>query len=281
MRVHKKSLSCEGVPKLQMVPETMTHKQSPSNSCVCSPEEWKNRQKLAGAYRILDHLGWTETIYGHITLRVPGPETHFLINPYGLRYDEVTASNLVKIDLDGNILDRSNHRVNRPGFVIHSAIHSARHDAHCVLHTHTVAGMAVAAQRDGLLPISMPATGFHGRIAYHDFEGPSLKLGERERLIKNLGNRNIMILRTHGLLTCGKELEEAFILMFRLQRACEIQIAAQGSGVELVVPPKQVCEQSAELTDNFLSDNDSQETGKLEFDAFLRLMDQKDPTYQR
>ena len=249
-------------------------------SSECSPAEWESRQKLAGAYRILDHLGWTETIYGHITLRVPGPDTHFLINPYGLRYDEVTASNLIKIDLDGNTIGTSNYRVNRPGFVIHSAVHCARNDAHCVLHTHTVAGMAVSAQRKGLLPISMPATGFHERIAYHDFEGPSLELSERERLVENLGNKNVMILRTHGLLTCGTTLEEAFILMFRLQRACEIQIAAQSAGGELIVPPKNIRERSAILTDEFLSDYGGHNAGKLEFDSYLRLIDRKDPTYR-
>ena len=242
--------------------------------------EWQSRQRLAGAYRILDHLGWTETIYGHITLRVPGPDTHFLINPYGLRYDEVRASNLIKIDLDGNVIGKSNYPVNRAGFVIHSAIHSAREDAHCVLHTHTVAGMAVAAQSDGLLPVSMPATGFHGRIAYHDYEGPSLELDERERLITNLGNKNAMVLRTHGLLTCGSTLEEAFILMFRLQRACEIQVAAQANNGDLVIPPAEVCERAALLTDEFLTSHDGQPAGKLEFDSYLRLIDDKDPTYQ-
>ena len=242
--------------------------------------EWDSRQRLAGAYRILDHLGWTETIYGHITVRVPGPNTHFLINPYGLRYDEVQASNLIKIDLDGNVVGKSNYPVNKAGFVIHSAIHSAREDAHCVLHTHTVAGMAVAAQRFGLLPVSMPATGFHGRIAYHDYEGPSLNLDERKRLVADLGDKKVMILRTHGLLTCGNTLEEAFILMFRLQRACEIQIAAQAGGTALVTPPIEILNRAASLTDKFLTAHDGQPTGKLEFDSYLRLIDHKDPSYR-
>ena len=242
--------------------------------------EWKSRQRLAGAYRILDHLGWTETIYGHITIRVPGPNKHFLINPYGLRYDEVQASNLVKIDLEGNIVGRSNHPVNKAGFIIHSAIHSAREDAHCVLHTHTVAGMAVAAQRYGLLPVSMPATGFYNRIAYHDYEGPSLNPEERQRLVTDLGQKKVMILRTHGLLTCGETLEEAFILMFRLQRACEVQIAAQAGSTALVTPSTKIRDRAASLTDEFLTAHDGQPAGKLEFDSYLRLIDTKDRSYQ-
>ena len=238
------------------------------------------RIRLAAAYRILDHLGWTETIYGHISLRVPGPETHFLINPWGLRYDEVTASNLVKIDLEGNIVGPSDYPINPAGYVIHSAIHAARSDVHCVLHAHTTAGMAVAAQLQGLLPVSLPATGLYGRIAYHDYEGPSVNLNERQRLINSLGDKKLMILRTHGLLTCGATLEEAFLLMFRLQRACEVQIAAQSGGAPLVEPPEAVCRRAAALTDQFLSGNDSRPVGQLEFDSYVRLMDRLDPSYR-
>jgi len=245
-----------------------------------SAEEWSLRVRLAAAYRILDHLGWTETIYGHVTLRVPGADKHFLINPYGLRYDEVTASNLVKVDLDGRIVGHGNYPINPAGFVIHSAIHGARHDVGCVMHVHTVAGMAVAAQKHGLLPISMPATGFHGRIAYHDYEGPSIDLGERERLVKSLGEKKVLILRTHGLLTCGATLEEAFILMFRLQRACEIQVAAQAGGAPLVEPPQDVCERAAAMTDDFLNANDGLPVGKLEFDSYMRLIESRDPSFR-
>lgn len=240
--------------------------------------EHEARQRLAGAYRIAAHLGWTETIYGHFTLRVPGPETHFLINPWGLRYDEVRASNLVKIDLDGNPIDDSEYGVNPAGFVIHSAVHAGRPDAHCVMHTHTTAGMAVAAQANGLLPISMPATGFYGRVAYHDYEGPSLELDERERLVRSLGDKNVLILRTHGLLTCGATLEAAFILMFRLQRACEIQVAALAGGQPLVELLPETCEQAAALTDRFLAGNDMP-AGKLEFDSYLRLVEREDPSF--
>ncbi len=211
---------------------------------------------------------------------MPGADEHFLINPYGLRYDEVTASNLVKVDLDGRIIGPSNYPINPAGFVIHSAIHGARHDVGCVMHIHTIAGMAVAAQKHGLLPISMPATGFHGRVAYHDYEGPSIDLDERERLVSSLGDKTVLILRTHGLLTCGATLEEAFILMFRLQRACEIQVAAQAGGAPLVEPSQQVCERAATLTDDFQNANDGLPVGKLEFDSYMRLIESRDPSFR-
>lgn len=238
------------------------------------------RVRLAAAYRILDYLGWTETIYGHVTVRMPGADEHFLINPYGLRYDEVTASNLVKVDLEGRVVGRSNYPVNPAGFVIHSAIHGARPDVGCVMHIHTIAGMAVAAQKHGLLPISMPATGFYDRIAYHDYEGPSIDLDERARLVESLGDKKVLILRTHGLLTCGATLEEAFILMFRLQRACEIQVAAQAGGAPLIEQSRDVCERAATMTDEFLSANDGLPVGKLEFDSYMRLIESRDPSFR-
>ncbi len=241
--------------------------------------QWAARQRLAAAYRIIHHLGWTETIYGHLTMRVPGTR-HFLINPWGLRYDEVTASNLVEIDIDGNTIGPSNYPVNKAGFIIHSAVHAAREDLHCVFHIHTTAGMAVAAQQDGLLPISIMATGYYGKVGYHDYEGPSLDLGERERLAASMGGHKTLILRNHGLLTAGATVEEAFILMFRLQRACEIQIAAQAGGGALIIPPTEVCEDSARLTDDFLEGNDGAPAGQLEFDAYVRLVDKLDPSYK-
>lgn len=238
------------------------------------------RQRLAAAYRIVDHLGWCETIYGHLTLRAKDNADHFLINPWGLRYDEVTATNLLEIDHDGNKISGPDYPVNKPGFVIHSAIHGARPDINCIIHTHTVAGMAVAAQKEGLLPISMPGTGFWGQVAYHDYEGPSMNLGERKRLVASLGNKKTMILRNHGILTCGKSVEEAFILMFRLQRACEVQIAAQSGGAELVTPSHGVLEQSVQLTKDFLKNNDGLPAGKLEFDSYVRLVDKNDPSFR-
>ncbi len=205
-----------------------------------SQEEWKARQELACAYRLFDHLGWTLMIFNHITLRVPGEEGRFLINPFGLMYDEITASNLVKIDVEGNILDDSEYPINKAGFVIHSAVHLSRPDAHAVMHNHTVEGVAVGAQEEGLLPLSMGAIGLHGHVAYHDFEGISLELGERERLVNNLGDKNVMFLRNHGLLTCGRTLADAFAHMRTVQLACEMQIAAMSGGSRLHLPNKDV-----------------------------------------
>ena len=251
----------------------------PEESNFC--DQMSDRQRLAAAYRIVYYLGWCETIYGHLTLRVPSAKGHFLINPWGLRYDEVTASNLLEIDHDGDKVAGPNYPVNKPGFVIHSAIHEARPDVNCVMHIHTVAGMAVAAQKNGLLPVSMPGTGFWGQIGYHDYEGPSMDLGERERLVVSLGKKNTMILRNHGILTCGKSIEEAFILMFRLQRACEVQIAAQSGGTELVIPSIKILKESVQLTKDFLKNNDGLPTGKLEFDSYVRLMDKCDPSFRK
>ena len=247
---------------------------------VVNPAEWEARVQLAACYRILNHLGWSELIYTHTTLRVPGPEHHFLINPYGLRFDEVTASNLVKIDLDGKVIGSGEYKANEAGFVIHSALHMAREDALCVMHTHTTAGMAVAAQQNGLLPVHMYSHNFYNRIAYHDFEGPSLDLGERERLVKSMGSHFALILRNHGLLTVGRTLAEAFIRMFRLERSCQIQIAAQAGGAALTIPSEKTCEESSRLGDQFLTVNGANALGQLEFDSLVRLMDARDPSFR-
>jgi ribulose-5-phosphate 4-epimerase/fuculose-1-phosphate aldolase len=247
------------------------------------PREWELRVQLAAAYRIIDHLGWSELIWTHTTVRVPGREHHFLINPYGLRFDEIRASNLVKIDVNGNIVGDTEYEVNPAGFVIHSAIHMARADAKCIMHTHTVAGMAVAALEDGLLPISMYALGYFEQVAYHDFEGPSTDADERQRLAADLGDKNVLILRTHGLLTCGETVAQAFVRMYRLERACQIQLAAQATGARLIVPPRQVCEISAERSDEFLSTEGGKGYSRIpnpEFSALVRLMDKKDPSYR-
>lgn len=250
------------------------------NRIAIDPAEWNARVQLAACYRVLDHLGWSELIYTHTTLRVPGPEHHFLINPYGLRFDEVTASNLVKIDLHGNVVGAGEYKANAAGFVIHSALHMAREDAVCVMHTHTTAGMAVAAQQNGLLPVHMYSHNFYNRIAYHDFEGPSLNLGERERLVNSMGPHHALILRNHGLLTIGRTLAEAFIRMFRLERSCQIQIAAQAGGAALIIPTAQTCEESSRLGDQFLTSNGDTPLGQQEFDALVRLMDSKDPAFR-
>ena len=241
------------------------------------------RVQLAAAYRMIDHFGWSELIWTHTTARVPGPEHHFLINAYGYRFDEVTASNLVKVDLDGQIIGDPNQEINPAGFVIHSAIHMMRHDVGCVMHTHTLAGMAVAALECGLLPISMYALGYDDAVAYHDFEGPSLDLEERARLGADLGERNVLILRNHGLLTCGETVAQAFVRMYRLERACQVQLAAQATGGKLVMPPAEVRAVSRERSDVFLlaeGDRGYSRNPNPEFAALMRLMDKKDATYR-
>jgi ribulose-5-phosphate 4-epimerase/fuculose-1-phosphate aldolase len=247
------------------------------------PQEWELRVQLAAAYRMIDHMGWSELIWTHTTVRVPGTEHHFLINPYGLRFDEVCASNLVKVDINGNIIGHQSQEINPAGFVIHSAIHMMRPDVQCIMHTHTVAGMAVAALECGLLPVSMYALGYFERVAYHDFEGPSLDLEERQRLAAHLSDRNVLILRTHGLLTCGETVAQAFVRMYRLERACQVQLAAQATGSRLIVPPRDVCEISAGRSDEFLATEGGKGYSRLanpEFDALMRLMDRKDPSYK-
>ena len=243
-----------------------------------SQEEWQARVQLAAAYRIFDHFGWCELIYAHISMRVPGPQRHFLINPYGLRYDEVKASNLMKIDLDGNLVAPSDYSFNPAGFTIHSAVHAARDDAHCVMHTHTRAGMAVAALECGLLPISMNATSFHNQIAYHDYEGSKVLLEEREKLAQDLGPASAMILRNHGLLAVGQTIPEAFVCMYRLERACQVQLDAMACGQKLVIPSEAVIERSARQMREFAQH--AADTGQLEFDALVRLMDKKDPSFR-
>ena len=189
-------------------------------------EEWALRLELAACYRLFAYLGWTEMIFNHITLRVPAPESQFLINPYGLHYREVTARNLVKIDVHGNVIGESAWPVNPAGFVIHSAIHEHRPDAHCVIHTHTTAGIAVACKQGGLRHDNFYSAQFFGRLAYHDFEGVTTDLGEQERLVASLGQADALILRNHGLLVVGPTIPEAFMASWSLQRACEVQLAA-------------------------------------------------------
>jgi ribulose-5-phosphate 4-epimerase/fuculose-1-phosphate aldolase len=241
-----------------------------------SAEEWKARQELACAYRLFDHLGWHELIHNHITVRVPGEDNHFLINPFGLLYREVKASNLVKIDTDGNIVGPSEHPVNPAGFVVHSAIHAARPDVHAVAHTHTTAGQAVACQKQGLLPLSFTAMFFTDRVAYHDFEGITLDWDERARLAHDLGDSTVMILRNHGLLACGPTMGAAFSDLYQLQRACEVQVAAQAGGAELLLPPHAVALRSA---GQHKAAQDRGVESRMMFDAMTRMMIEKDPSF--
>jgi ribulose-5-phosphate 4-epimerase/fuculose-1-phosphate aldolase len=243
--------------------------------------EWVLRRQLAAAYRLVDHFGWTELIYGHLTARVPGEASHFLINPYGLNYDEVTASNLVKIDLDGEIVEPSPHPVNYAGFVIHSAVHMAHAARHrVVMHTHTRAGMAVCALKEGLLPISMVSTAFHGKLAYHDYEGPSLDLDERERLLANLGEHQAMVLRNHGLLVTGRSVPEAFLRLYRLERACQIQVDAAAAGTLNVMGDNLAGKSGADM-DRFSEMESEAGVGDLEFAALVRKLDKADATWRQ
>jgi len=198
-----------------------------------SEAEWKARLDLAAAYRLVALYGWDDLIFTHISARVPGADHHFLLNPYGMMFDEVTASSLVKIDLDGNKVMDSPHFINPAGFTIHSAVHAAREDAICVMHLHTDYGIAVSAQKDGLLPISQQAMFPSASLAYHDYEGLALNEDEKPRLVSDLGDKKNMILRNHGLLTIGRTTAEAFLSMYLLERACRIQILAQSGRVEL------------------------------------------------
>lgn len=203
-----------------------------SQSVKCSAEEWKVRVELAALYRLVALHGWDDMIYTHISARVPGPEHHFLINPYGMFFDEITASSLVKIDLDGNIVEPSDYAVNPAGFTIHSAIHNAREDAKFVLHVHADAGIAVSAMKEGLLPISQHALIVMPQVAYHEYEGIALDLGERERLVKDLGDKQLMILWNHGTLSTGETAADCWQGIFFLERACKQQVMALAGGRE-------------------------------------------------
>jgi ribulose-5-phosphate 4-epimerase/fuculose-1-phosphate aldolase len=210
----------------------------PAQAAPMTEAERKARVELAAAYRIFDMLGWVEMIFNHITVRVPGPQHHFLINPFGLRYHEVTASNLLLIDLDGNPVREAKYPVNRAGFVIHSAIHGAIDNAHCVMHTHTTSGMAVACLKGGLSPDNFYAAMLHGQVAYHEFEGITVEAGERERLVQSIGSKQAVVLRNHGLLAWGPSVPEAFMVLWTLQRACDVQIAASAAGAVNPIRPE-------------------------------------------
>jgi ribulose-5-phosphate 4-epimerase/fuculose-1-phosphate aldolase len=199
-----------------------------------SSEEWQARVDLAAAYRLVAHYGWDDLIFTHISARAPGPDHHFLINPFGMMFDEITASSLVKVDLDGRIVMESAYQINPAGFTIHSAVHAAREDALCVMHLHTPAGVAVSAKKEGLLPISQNSLFPLASLGYHDYEGLALNEDEKPRLVADLGNNSCLILRNHGLLTVGHTTADAFLAMYNLQRSCEMQIFAQSGGSELI-----------------------------------------------
>lgn len=241
-----------------------------------SKEEWEARVNLAACYRLMAEYGMIEMVANHISVRVPGTHNEFLINPYGMLYEEMTASSMLKIDLEGNVLfNATEYGVNQAGFVIHSAVHAARHDVECIIHTHTLPGMAVSAMKCGILPIAQSSMRFLD-IAYHDYEGVALRLEERERLVANLGNREAMVLRNHGLLTVGASIPECFNNMFRLERACELQVMTLSCNTELQLPPAEV----TQYTNNLMLPGVRRRFGLLEWPALLRKLDRKDPSYR-
>jgi ribulose-5-phosphate 4-epimerase/fuculose-1-phosphate aldolase len=241
-----------------------------------SAQEWETRVDLAACYRLAAHYRMTDLIYTHISARVPGPEHHFLINAFGLLWSEISASTLVKVTLDGEIVDDpTGSGINRAGYVIHSAVHRARVEVQCVMHTHTQAGIAVSAQEQGLLPISQHAMRFTNAIGYHDYEGLALELDEQTRLVRDLGTHKAMILRNHGLLTCGESIPEAFDLMYYLERACQSQIAAAAGGTKLRVPPADVAAKTAAQFKGL-----PYKQKRTEWKAHLRMLDALDASYR-
>ena len=232
------------------------------------------RVELAACYRVFDMLGWDQLIFNHITVRLPGPEVRFLINPFGLHYSEITASNLLLIDLEGRVLRESKWPVNQAGFIIHSAIHGALEQAHCVMHTHTTTGMAVACLRDGLSPHNFYGAMLQGKVAYHDFEGVTVEPGERERLVRDIGDKPAVILRNHGLLAWGPSVPQAFMMLWTLQRGCDVQIAASAAGALNPIRP-QAIEQSLRA-----SGPGEKRTCDDVFAALVRLVEARDASFR-
>jgi ribulose-5-phosphate 4-epimerase/fuculose-1-phosphate aldolase len=241
-----------------------------------SAEEWQLRVDLAAAYRLVALFGWDDLVFTHISARVPGPERHFLINPYGFLFEEITASSLVKVDLNGGIVMDTPHFINPAGFTIHSAIHAARDDAHCVLHVHSVNGVAVSAQKHGLLPISQQSLFVLASLGYHDYEGVALREEEKPRLVRDLGDKSFLMLRNHGLLTVGATVADAFLFMYLFEAACMIQVRAQSGGGELLPIAQPILDgiraQAAQVTKGL--------GGALVWPGLLRKLDRLDPSYK-
>jgi ribulose-5-phosphate 4-epimerase/fuculose-1-phosphate aldolase len=248
------------------------------------PAEWRMRVDLAACYRLHARYGWTDLIYTHISARVPGEGEQFLLNPFGLMFDEVTASNLLKIDRDGNLGAPSPHAIHRAGFVIHSAVHIGRSDAQCVIHAHTRAGLAVSAMADGLLPLTQHAMMFHGRVAYHDSEGFANDLDERERLVRDLGDHPVMILRNHGTLVVGRTIAQAFSMMWHLEMAMQAQVDALASGRSLTMPSDAL---AAKIAANAFQEpgvvranGTVNPLGHAEWPALLRMLERTDASWR-
>src|ERR1700678_4414167 len=251
--------------------------QQQSSTCIrdlVSAKEWEQRVSLAAAYRLVARFGWDDLIFTHLSARVPGGEHHFLINPYGMTFDEITASSLVKVDLDGNKVMDSPHEINPAGFTIHSAIHAAREDAHCVLHVHSINGAAVSAQKDGVLPISQQSMFVLSSLGYHDYEGVALREDEKPRLVRDLGDKNYFMLRNHGLITVADNVPDGFLFLYTFESACMIQLRAQaGGGKLIIIDPRIVAtgqQQAATVT--------KESGGALAWPALLRRLDRIDPS---
>ena len=241
--------------------------------------EWEQRIKLAAVYRAFARLGMDDLIYTHLSARVPGPDTHFLINPFGLMYEEVTASNLVKIDLEGNKVNGDNpHEINTAGYIIHSAVHEALPQAHCVMHLHTDHGVAVSAQRDGLLPLTQFNVFHSGGVAYHDYEGVALDPEEKARLVADLGQCRMMLLRNHGSLSVGRTVPEAFRNSYYLEKSCDIQVAAQSLGDEIILMDEGIVEDKEGRRRAF---REAEDVGRMEWDAMIRQLDRNGSDHRR
>jgi len=241
-----------------------------------APEEWEQRVALAATYRLVAHFHWDDLIFTHLSARVPGREHHFLINPYGMTFDEITASSLVKVNLAGKKVMDSPYEINPAGFTVHSAIHAAREDAKCILHVHSIDGVAVSAQKCGLLPISQQSIFVLSSLAYHDYEGVALREDEKPRLVRDLGGKNFFMLRNHGLITIADNVPDAFLLLYTFEAACMIQVRAQASGGELVpIDPRIIAtgQQQAETVTK-------EAGGALAWPALLRKLDRIDPSYR-
>jgi ribulose-5-phosphate 4-epimerase/fuculose-1-phosphate aldolase len=247
----------------------------PSLKDKVSEQEWQMRVDLAAAYRLVAAYGWSDLVFTHISARIPGPEHHFLINPYGLMFDEINASSLVKVDQQCNKIIDSPFPVNPAGFVIHSAVHEAREDVQCVLHTHTRAGVAVSAQKAGVLPISQQSTFVLASLAYHEYEGVAFRDEEKPRLQADLGHANFLMLRNHGLLTCGKTIADAFLAMYTFENTCQIQVAAQAGGELTQVNPLilQGVAQAMKVQTGGLG-------GAFVWPSLIRKLDRMDPSYR-
>jgi ribulose-5-phosphate 4-epimerase/fuculose-1-phosphate aldolase len=248
----------------------------PSMKDKVSPEEWQSRVDLAACYRLIDFYGMSDLTGTHISARVPGEENAFLINPYGLFFEEITASSLIKVDIDGEVLSETDYPVNAAGYTIHSAVHEARHDVECVLHTHTRAGMAVSALKCGMLPMSQHSARFIDNIGYHDYEGVATNLDERERLVRDLGETAMaLILHNHGLLTCGYNIPHAFWMMHKLERACQAQIDGMAAGTKTI----EIAPAVQESTKNQFKGKGTK-NADLGWAGHLRRLDKIDPSYK-